>query len=93
MKHPPTPPPPARVIYIRHAYPRMDETQLRRALASVPPDDPRLVAIRQLIDEELGAAFLEVSMRDRTPEQRAHAAGSIAALADLKNRLEEITNY
>ena len=79
-----------RVIFIRHAYKRMDEAQLRAALTSVDADDPRLAAIEQLIDEELGEAMLAASDPALDPAKGTHAGGRVDALATLKNRVREL---
>jgi len=81
---------PQRVIFVHHTYKRMPPEQLRAALSSVDADDPRIVAIEQLIDEELGDAMLSASDPNIDHTKGTHAGGRVDALATLKNRIGEL---
>ena len=81
---------PTKLIFIRHSYKRMDEAQLRAALKSVDADDPRLAAIEQLIDEELGEAMFAASSPSLDHTKGTHAGGRVDALATLKQRIHEL---
>lgn len=79
--------PHGRVLIIR-APQQLSDQQLRDALSSMADDDPRWLAVNQLIDTELAAAVLDVS----TPEHktRDHAGGRIEVLTVLKAKLLEL---
>lgn len=80
--------PAGRVIFIR-APKRLTPAQVAMALQSMADDDPRWLAVHQLIDEELSSAVLENSSGTATDERVRHAGGRVAALSELKQRLLE----
>jgi hypothetical protein len=73
-----------RVVFIR-APRRLTAAQLTTALGSMAEDDPRWLAVHQVIDEALAFAMLEVSAP--VARNRDHAAGRVDELATLKQRL------
>lgn len=79
---------PGRAIFVR-APRRLDKAQLALALSSMGDEDPRWVAVHQLIDEELSAAMLDASSPDLTDARVRHAGGRVEALSMLKKRLYE----
>jgi hypothetical protein len=78
--------PGGRVIFIR-APKRLSAEQLVMALGSMADDDPRWIAINQVLDEELAAAALDVTNPDTPDTKMRHASGRMDALAALKQRL------
>lgn len=76
--------PGGRVMFIR-APKRLSPQQLVAALSGMSDDDPRWLALHQILDEELAAAALDVSAP--VSENRDHAGGRVDALATLKKRL------
>lgn len=64
---------------------RLSPAQLAQAFGSMSDDDPRWIAMHQLLDEELATAMLDVS----SPQcgNRDHAGGRVDALSTLKQRM------
>jgi len=75
-----------RVIFIRTPK-QLSASQLVLALGSMDDNDPRWLAINQILDQELAAAALDVSAP--TCDNRDHAAGRMEGLAILKQRLDD----
>jgi hypothetical protein len=76
--------PSGRILYIR-APKRLSRAQIADALASMADDDPRWLAVHQLIDEELATVMFDAT--DRVSVNREHAAGQAYVLMALKQRL------
>ncbi len=57
------------------------------ALGSMNDDDPRWLAVHQLLDEELATAVLDSSSPDLPDAKVRHAGGRVDALSTLKQRL------
>jgi len=76
--------PGGRVMFIRTPR-RLTTSQLNVALGGMSDDDPRWLAIHQILDEELVAAMIDVSAP--TTSNRDHAGGRVDALSTLKQRL------
>jgi len=78
--------PAGRVVFIRS--PRLlTPEQIVLALASMAEDDPRWLAVHQLLDQELATAALNASNPALGDSQVRHAGGAMDALATLKQRL------
>jgi len=75
-----------RVIFVRSPR-RLSQEQLALALGSMHDDDPRWIAVNQILDEELAAAVLDSSSPDLTDAKVRHAGGRVDALSTLKQRL------
>jgi hypothetical protein len=75
--------PVGRVMFVR-APKRLTREQVNVAIGGMSDDDPRWLAINQLLDEELASAMLDVSAP--SPANRDHAGGQVDALARLKVR-------
>lgn len=78
--------PQGRVVFIR-APKRLTPQQSGMALQSMPDDDPRWLAVHQMIDEALATAVLESSNPKATDSEIRHAGGAVDALSTLKERL------
>ena len=76
-----------RVLYIR-APNRLSPPQLAAAFSSMSDDDPRWLAVNQVLDEEHASAMLDVTAPSSA--NRDHAAGRGEALATLKQRLANL---
>ncbi len=76
--------PGGRVMFIR-APRRLSVAQLNAALGGMTDDDPRWLAVHQVLDQELAAAMFDVSAPNST--NRDHAGGRVEALSTLKQRL------
>jgi len=77
----------SRIVFLRAPAQRLTPEQIASALGSMADDDPRWLAVHQLLDEELGAAIFDVTAPNA--ENRDHAAGRGEALATLKQKLLE----
>lgn len=80
----PSAPGAARVMFIR-APKRLSPAQLATALGSMADDDPRWLAVHQILDEQLAGAMFDVTAPRST--NRDHSAGQAEALSTLKQRL------
>lgn len=78
--------PSGRVIFIR-APKRLTKAQIAQALGSMPDDDPRWLAVHQLVDEQMAAAMFDSSSPDLPDTKVRHAGGRVEALATLKQSL------
>lgn len=79
-----------RVIHMPVAgLPRLDEKQMRAALA-VPDENPLLRAVRQVIEDAMAEAVLDASDPLLEPGKGTHPGGRVAALAEVRARLEEL---
>jgi hypothetical protein len=78
--------PGGRVMFIR-APRRLSAAQLNAALGGMDDDDPRWLAVNQVLDQELAAAMFDVSAPDA--RNRDHAGGRVEALSTLKQRLND----
>lgn len=78
--------PSGRVIFIR-APKRLTKAQIAQALGSLPDDDPRWLAVHQLVDEQMAAAMFDSSSPDLSDSKVRHAGGRVEALATLKQSL------
>lgn len=78
------PTPAARVVFIRTPK-RLTAAQVSNALCSMPEDDPRWLALHQVIDEELSTALYDVTAR--RSDVRDYDSGRAAAISALKERL------
>lgn len=78
--------PGGRVMFIR-APKRLSSAQVAAAVGSMSDDDPRWLAVHQIIDEELSAAMFDSSSSDLPDHKVRHAGGRVDALSTLKKRL------
>lgn len=69
---------------------RLTKEQLVQALGSMADDDPRWLALHQVIDEALAAAVLDSADPRLEPGKGTYAGGRTAALAELKKRLVDL---
>lgn len=77
--------PSGRVMFIR-APKRLSPAQIAQAMASMSDDDPRWLAINQMLDEELAAAMFDSSSADLPDSKVRHAGGQVSALSTLKQK-------
>ena len=75
-----------RVIFMR-APKRLTKAQIAQALGSMPDDDPRWLAVHQLVDEQMASAMFDSSSPDLPDTKVRHAGGRVEALATLKQSL------
>lgn len=78
-----------RVVFVRSPR-RLSPELLHQALGSMPDDDPRWIAFHQILDEEIASAMLDVTAE--VNPSRDHAAGVVAGLTQLKQRLVDTRN-
>ncbi len=78
--------PSGRVMFIR-APKRLSPAQIAQAIGSMSDDDPRWLAINQLLDEELAAAMFDSSSSELPDHKVRHAGGRVDALSTLKQKL------
>jgi hypothetical protein len=64
---------------------RLTSPQISTALGGMRDDDPRWLAVHQLLDEQLASAMLDVASPSCT--NRDHAGGRVDELCTLKKRL------
>lgn len=76
-----------RVIFIRTPK-RLTPAQLALAMGGFTDDDPRWLAINQILDEELSTRSLEATNPKATDQEMRSATGGMDALATLKARLD-----
>lgn len=81
-----TPATPTRVIFIRAPRPMSDD-QLRAAISSMDEDDPRWLAVNQLLDRALAAAVYDSSDPKLDASKGTYPGGRVAALSELKSEL------
>jgi len=79
-----------RAIFIPTRGKRMTREQIAMALGSMPEDDPRWLAINQIIDEEFAAAVLDTTDPQLDASKGTYPGGKTAALAELKKRLVDL---
>lgn len=82
--------PKARIIYLNRTRPVLTEQERRNALGGMGEEHPVLLALRDEFDEAQIRAAADAAERNRAPDVRSYEGGYLAAILDLRARLEEL---
>jgi hypothetical protein len=80
-----------RIIYLNRTRPVLTDGERRNAIGGLGDAHPVLLTLRDEFDEAQIRAAVDTAERERTPEQRAYDSGYLAAVLDLRARIEELT--
>ena len=63
--------------------------EIAEAFSALNVNDTVPAVLRQILQQRLAGATVEVGSRDLTPEQRAHAAGRLSELMNISHEIFE----
>ena len=79
-----------RIIYLTRTRPVLTEPERRAALGALSDSHPVVLTIQDELDEALVRTAGDMTERQHAAEQRSYDAGYLAAVADLRARIEEL---
>ena len=79
-----------RIIFLNRTRPVLTDGERRNALGGLGEAHPVLLTLRDEFDEAQIRAAVDTAERERTDAQRSYDSGYLAAVLDLRARIEDL---